>query len=699
MRMSSFDCISGNKSVAYAAKLARVEVIPAYPITPQTTIIEYLADFVSNGELKAEYIHSDGEHSAMGMAVGASLAGARVFTSTSSQGLAYMHEVVAQAPSLRTPLVMAVVNRVLGWYWSIGPDYSDVAPELNLGWLCSFAESNQECLDTVLQLYKIAEDRRVLLPAMVNLDGFYLSYSYERVLIPKQDEVDAWLPKYTAPYPVDPSINKIWPSHFMPWALHTKYRRLQEEILEGSQNIIEEVDEDYRQTFGRSYGGLVDEYKCEDSDCLLITLGTMSTAARRAVDKLRNEGVKIGLARLRFLRPFPKQQIRKLALQSNAIGIVDRMVLAGTNTGMAATDVKNALFNFDKRLPVLSFITGMGGEDVTTEDFIKIGRKISEAAKTQSYTSETEFIEHPFKENVEFEASQTPSMLYPTSDACSGCGSSIIARKMLDVFGENTIVINTPSCSAINYPGVSKVPWILTNFAAGAAYGTGVIRALKIKGRSDKVRVAAYSGDGGTVDIGLQSLSGAAERGEPLVWVCYDNEAYMNTGIQRSGSTPFRAVTTTTPAITLGKSTNKKNMVMIMAAHRIPYIATASIAYLQDMENKFMKAVEITDAGKGLAYIHVQQPCTTGWYYPPEKTVEVARLAVQTGAWPLLEVDEGVLKINVKPKELKPLNEYLKIQGRFKHLNPAQIETLQKDVQDEWMGLLELEKTGRFPGY
>ncbi|MBM3292626.1 hypothetical protein FJY84_08100, partial [Candidatus Bathyarchaeota archaeon] len=555
--MSSFDCISGNKSVATAAKLARVEVIPAYPITPQTTIIEYLADFVSKGELKAEYIHSDGEHSAMGMAVGASLTGARVFTSTSSQGLAYMHEVVAQAPSLRTPLVMAVVNRTLGWYWSIGPDYSDVAPELNLGWICSFAESNQECLDTILQLYKIAEDPRVLLPAMINLDGFYLSYSYERVLIPEQEEVDVWLPKYNAPYPVDPSINKTWINNFMPWKLHTKYRRMQEEILEGSKKIIEEVDEDYGKKFGRRYGGLIEEYKCEDSECLLITLGTMSTAAKRAVDSLRKDNIKIGLARIRFLRPFPKQQIMKLALKSEAIGIIDRMVLAGTNSGMVATDVKSALFNFEKRIPIISFIAGMGGEDVTTEDFIQIGRKISEIAKTKSFVLETEFIEHPFKETTEIESSETSSPIYPSSEGCSGCGSSIIARKMLDVFGENTIIINTPSCSAINYPGVSKVPWVLTNFAAGAAYGTGVLRALKIKGKAEKIHVAAYSGDGGTIDIGLQSLSGAAERGEPLVWVCYDNEAYMNTGIQRSGSTPIRAATTTTPATIFGKNTNK----------------------------------------------------------------------------------------------------------------------------------------------
>ncbi|MCW3979233.1 MAG: pyruvate ferredoxin oxidoreductase, partial [Candidatus Bathyarchaeota archaeon] len=221
--MSEFDVMPGNKAVAHGVRLARVEVIPIFPITPQTTIVEYLGEFVAKGELDAEYIHSEGEHSCLGMAVGASLAGARTFTATCSQGLAYMHEVVAQAPSYRTPIVMAVANRTLGWYWSLGPDYSDIMPELNVGWLAMFAESNQECLDMVLQLYRISEDRRVLLPSMLSLDGFYLSYSQERVSIPDQELVDDFLPPYKAPYPVDPTISDSWPSAGIPPALHTTH--------------------------------------------------------------------------------------------------------------------------------------------------------------------------------------------------------------------------------------------------------------------------------------------------------------------------------------------------------------------------------------------------------------------------------------------------------------------------------------------
>ncbi|MFB0558552.1 MAG: pyruvate ferredoxin oxidoreductase, partial [Candidatus Bathyarchaeia archaeon] len=318
--MPEFDVMPGNKAVAHGVRLARVEVIPVFPITPQTTIVEYIASFIADGELDAEYIQSEGEHSCMGMAVGASLAGARTFTATCSQGLAYMHEVVAQAVSYRTPIVMAVANRVLGWYWSIGPDYSDVMPEWNLGWVVNFVESNQEALDMTLQLYKIAEDRRISLPAMLNLDGFYLSYSQERVGIPDQEAVDGWLPPYEAIHPVDPTVSDSWPSALIPPALHTIYRRKYEEVLQDSREVIEEVGRNFHETFGRRYGDLVEEYRCEDADSLMVTMGSMTTAARRMVDRLRSEGEKMGLLKLRFIRPFPADELRALAGQVDSIG-------------------------------------------------------------------------------------------------------------------------------------------------------------------------------------------------------------------------------------------------------------------------------------------------------------------------------------------------------------------------------------------
>jgi pyruvate ferredoxin oxidoreductase alpha subunit len=699
--MADFDVIQGNKALAYGVKLARVEVIPAYPITPQTTIIEYLAEFVANGELDAEYIHADGEHSCMAMAVGASLAGARVFTSTCSQGLAYMHECVAQAVNYRTPLLLGVANRTLGWFWSLGPDYSDIMPELNLGYLVNFAESNQEVLDMTLQLYKIAEDYRVLLPTMMSLDGFYLSYSQERVWMPDQEVVDKWLPPYKAPYPIDPTINDKFPTASIPPTMHTPMRRIYEEILQDSRAVIKEVDASFGKTFGRSYGGLVEEYRTDGAEALLVTMGSMTTAGRRAIDKLRAEGEKIGLVKLRFLRPFPDTEIREIASNVKAIGVVDRMMNHGTRGGGAFQDIKGALYNSGVKIPIQGFVTGMGGEDIPIDDMYMMGKKVLAIAKAKRVEKEVEFIEHkmpPMTKPVQLDWDES---IYPASDGCAGCGASIIVRHLLKVLGPNTIVINPPNCSGVNYGQVVRVPWMLANFAAAAAYETGVYRAMKKKGKADKVWITSFAGDGGTADIGLQSLSGAAERGEPIMWLCYDNEAYMNTGIQRSGSTPLFSATTTTPAgrVIPGKQVRRKNLEMIMAAHRIPYIATASLSYLPDLEKKIRKAQEITRAGKGLAFLHVHQPCPTGWYFPENKTVEMGKLAVQTGAWPLMEIDEGNFKLNLKPKELRPIAEYLKPQGRFRHLSEGQLDILQNDAATEWSALLELEKRGRFPGY
>ena len=696
-----FDVIPGNKAIAHGVRLARVEVVSAYPITPQTTIIEYLADFVANGELEAEYVHTDGEHSCMAVAVGASLAGARTFTATCSQGLAYMHEVVAQATGFRTPVVMAVANRTLGWYWGLGPDYSDIMPEMNLGWLVNFAETNQECLDMILMNYKVAEDYRVLLPTMISLDGFYLSYSQERVYIPDTKDVDEWLPPYKAPYPFDPTVSKSWPTANMPSQLHTTYRRLHEEVMEDAKKVIAEVDKSYGEVFGRSYGGLVERYRTEDADSILVTMGSMTTAARRAVDRLRKEGEKVGLLKLRYMRPFPRQELRELAENMDAIGVLDRVVLHGTGGGMAFQDVKASLYNTGIKAPVMNFITGLGGEDIPIDDIYVMGKKLAEAARSGNMEREVNYVEHPLPAAAPPVSVKDESGIYPASDGCAGCGSSIIVRTLLETLGPNTVVINPPSCASVNYSGVVNVPWILVNFAAGAAYETGVYRALRRKGKADKVYVTSYAGDGGTADIGLQSISGAAERGESIIWVCYDNEAYMNTGIQRSGTTPLFSNTTTTPAgkVWRGKPTRRKNLLMIMAAHRIPYIATASLAYIPDLKRKIRKAAEVTRSGEGMAFLHVHQPCTTGWYFDPEKTVEVGRLAVQSGAFPLLEVDHGQFKISVKPRELKPVKEYLSVQRRFRHVSDDAVEIIQRNISEDWATLLKIEEQGKMDWY
>lgn len=275
-------------------------------------------------------------------------------------------------------------------------------------------------------------------------------------------------------------------------------------------------------------------------------------------------------------------------------------------------------------------------------------------------------------------------LLAPGHRGCAGCGASIAVRLALKALGKNTVAISATGCLEVMttpYPETAwEIPWIHVAFENAGAVASGVEAALRIQGKDD-VNVVAFGGDGGTVDIGLQSLSGAMERGHNLTYICYDNEAYMNTGIQRSGATPYGATTTTSPKgkDSFGEDKPKKNMPMIMAAHGIPYVATASIAYPEDFMKKVKKAAEID----GPAYIHLNQPCTTGWGYDSSKTIEMGRLAVETGSWILYEIENGEFNITYRPTERKPVAEYLKPQKRFRHLDDEHIEKIQEFVDNE----------------
>jgi pyruvate ferredoxin oxidoreductase beta subunit len=271
--------------------------------------------------------------------------------------------------------------------------------------------------------------------------------------------------------------------------------------------------------------------------------------------------------------------------------------------------------------------------------------------------------------------------LAPGHRACAGCGATIGVRLALKVLGENTVAISATGCLEVittPYPETAwEIPWMHVAFENAAAVASGVEAALKSQGKSDTT-VVVFGGDGGTADIGLQALSGAMERGHNLIYICYDNEAYMNTGIQRSGATPFGASTTTSPhgKESFGEDKPKKNMPMIMAAHGVPYVATASISYPEDFMKKVKKAAEVD----GPAYIHLQQPCTTGWGYSPAKTIELGRLAVETGSWILYEIEEGEFKVTYRPIQRKLVNEYLNAQKRFKHLTDLEKDLIQSHV-------------------
>ena len=284
-------------------------------------------------------------------------------------------------------------------------------------------------------------------------------------------------------------------------------------------------------------------------------------------------------------------------------------------------------------------------------------------------------------------------LMWPGHMGCLGCGATLAMRYALKALGRNTIIC-IPACCWAVMPGVwpynnLQIPMLYTAFETTGASISGVRAALDARGRED-VNVVGWAGDGGTLDIGIQALSGAVERGHNVLYICYDNEAYMNTGIQRSSSTPVGAWTTTTTVGTTQdwKKEPKKNMVEIMVAHRIPYTASASVGYPEDFIRKVQKAISI----KGPKYIQVYAPCPTGWRAPPDKTLEIARMVVKNCIYPIYEVENGKYTINRKPVKKEPINDYFAMQGRFRHLPADMLEQIQSEVDHEWELLLKKEE-------
>ena len=352
----------GNHAVSWGVMLARAEVISAYPITPQTTIVEELSVLCADERLRAKFIPVESEHSAMACCIGAAAAGVRTFTATSGQGLALMHEMLHWASGARLPIVMATVNRALGSPWNIWGEQTDALAQRDTGWLQFYCENNQEVLDTTIQAFKIAEE--ILLPVMLNLDAFFLSHTAEPVEIPEQQLVDNFLPRFEAPYRLDPQDPHSFgcltpPDYFMEF----RYK-IQQAILKGKE-VSKRVDEDFGRAFGRKYG-LIDAYRCEGADLILVASGTIASTARVVVDALREKGRKVGVVKVRLFRPFPKEELLEVVKDAEKVAVVDRNVSFGVG-GIFAHELRAAFCNDKARPPVFSYIAGLGGRDVTPQ--------------------------------------------------------------------------------------------------------------------------------------------------------------------------------------------------------------------------------------------------------------------------------------------------------------------------------------------
>jgi len=379
--MSIRERVSGNEAVAIAMRQINPDVMPAFPITPSTEIPQYFSGYVANGKVDTVFVPVESEHSAMSAAIGSEAAGARTLTATSSCGLAYMWELLYVAASDRLPIAMAVVNRALSGPININCDHSDAMGARDSGWIQMFSENNQEAYDNFVQAYRIAEHKDVRLPIMICQDGFITSHAVENIELLEDEAVKAFVGEYT---PEEYLLNAGQPLSVGPYAVTSYYMEAKRAQLEGLKNakaVIKEVAKEFAGISGRDYG-FFEEYRLDDADYAIVLIGSAAGTAKDAVDKLRAQGVKASLLKIRMFRPFPAEEIAAALRHVKVIACMDRTESYNTQCGPVGAEVKNALYNENMQIPLINYVYGLGGRDVTTESITNVFEDLQEVLKT-----------------------------------------------------------------------------------------------------------------------------------------------------------------------------------------------------------------------------------------------------------------------------------------------------------------------------
>ena len=374
--------LEGSHAVSEAVRLARVEVISAYPITPQTHIVEAISEYCANGTLDARFLCVESEHSAMAAVIGAASSGARTFTATSSHGLAYMHELLHWAAAARLPIVMAEVNRALGPGWNIWLDQTDSLSQRDTGWIQFYCEDGQEVLDTTLQAFRLAE--AVNLPVMVVLDAFFLSHTFEPVDVPDREAVDQFLPRLSPRIELN-TDNPYAINQMAGPAVYMEMRHNIQFAMEQVPGRFDKIEKEFEAAFGRRHGAL-EALNCNDAEIILATAGTTASTCRQVIADLRAKGEKVGLLKLKMFRPFPTELIRRHLGKARKVAVIDRNISFGAS-GIFAQEIKAAMYNLEDRPRIFGYIAGLGGRDVTPQTLEEIYRQTQ-----NSHTPESESI-------------------------------------------------------------------------------------------------------------------------------------------------------------------------------------------------------------------------------------------------------------------------------------------------------------------
>lgn len=669
--------LTGNEAAALAAYLAGVEYVAGYPITPATQAIECLSKLFEKDPNRI-FRNLESEYSVMAELVGASLSGLRTFTATSSHGLALMHELLHVASNYALPIVMAVANRSIGMPWNIWSDQSDAVAQKYTGWIQLYCENVQEVFDSILIAFKVAENSDVFTPVMVCYDGFTISGSEEKIIIPAIEQIKAFLPSLNLPHRILIENPATFGSSSCPYNF-SKFQKNRLERLNNALFATEQAICEFEKVFERKISPVIegeDLYESIINRNICVFMGGVSGAIKEAIEKTNEES--LSFLRIRLFNPFPEQKINYLLKHKKKIIVFNNCAFP-----ILTDEIKKSLYGIRDAPMLISHEIGVGGSHEVSADFMTDIIKESLAKnecqdnalenwhidpKTAPKTPNPQVVKH-------INGIRDSQLLTPGHRACVGCGAILPLKWLLEVLGPKTIITIPACCWSIiagPYPfSPLEVPCVNMAFAAGAQSACAIKAAFNLKNKL--VNSVLYGGDGSFFDIGFGALSAAAERNDKIISVCYDNEAYMNTGMQRSGATPYGAFTETDSF----KKEFKKEITEILVAHRIPYAATASIAYPNDFKNKIRKA-GITQQ-KGFCFIHVLTPCPTGWGIEPSLTIEIARLAVTSGVFPLYEVTHGKYSIGEESRilpQIIDLKKYLSAQKRFNSLSEENIEEI-----------------------
>lgn len=700
---------SGNELAAWAAKQIDYHVMGYYPITPSTQIAEELDLLGSQGAHRIRMLAAEGEHSAAGICYGAAAGGARVLNATSANGLLYALEQLPVQSGTRMPMVLNVACRTVSGPLCIKGDHSDIMYALNAGWIILFAQDPQQVYDFNLCALRIAE--AVNLPVIVAYDGFFTSHQKRRCAVMARDEdarafVGPHKPALSALDPERPVTIGSYMNE--PDVINNRYQL--HLAMEQARPVIERVFAEYGELTGRTHHGCAG-YRAEDAEAVLFLLGSSYATAQEAVDRLREQGKRVGVMTLNCLRPFPGEALAKLCPQAKVILVGDRQDSYGAGGGNMSLEVRAMLQRQGRACRVLSRVYGLGGRDFEVADAERMlmdcfdpkaadfdylgqypGREDLEPTAYFDPVADAQ-IPQDLEGSLIQRTTALPKRLAPGHGACPGCGIPVNVNLLLRGITGPVVLLFQTGCGMVvttPYPKTTfKVNYVHNLFQNGAATLAGLAAAYqerRARGElpDEPITFIMVSGDGG-MDIGMGSALATAIRGDHLILFEYDNGGYMNTGYQLSYATPMgaRSATSHIGPNQAGKGFFHKDMAQIMAATGMPYVATVAESHPADFIQKAQRAQQVAQ-DQGMAYLKCLSACPLNWGDKPNTERKVIAAAVESCYFPLYEVVDGVTRLSYDPGDKRiPVAQFLGQMGRTKHLTQPEYAPIAERIQQE----------------